>query len=279
MCYNYYKEPQKGKIVQKAEKSKRAWGIVQMALIMILCAITVILDFLPIKYVSDSFRNGMLSKIIQTSCGSIAVVLLMLRLRIRVFGKPQALLYLLPCLLVAMDNFQWSAFIQGKMELVRTAPIDVILFTLHCFTIGLFEECIFRGIVISVLASVCPNNKKGFLLTFILSSVVFGLAHLLNGFSWQVLYTMLTGAVFAFCLIKTKNIFLCAFVHGLYNLCGLLFDTQGLGNGVVFDLGTVLTMLIVSVIVGTFILIYTLRYTEEERMNLYERLGVKSKDK
>lgn len=262
--------------MQKAEKSKRLWEIVQMALIILLCVITVILDFLPITYVSDSFRNRMLSKIIQSFCGSVAVVLVMLRLRIKLFGKPQALLYLLPCLLVAIDNFQWSAFIRGEMELVRTAPIDVILFALHCFTVGLFEECIFRGIVISVLASVFPNNKKGFLLTFILSSVVFGLAHLLNGFSWQVLYTMLTGAVFAFCLIKTKNIFLCAFVHGLYNFCGLLFDTQGLGNGVVFDLGTVLTMLIVSVAVGVFILVYTLRYTEEERKGLYTRLGVKT---
>ena len=250
-----------------------------MALIIILCIVTVILDFLPITYVSDSFRNELLSKIIQTSCGSVAVVLLMLRLRIRVFGRPQALLYLLPCWLVAIDNFQWSAFIQGKMELVRTAPMDVILFALHCFTVGLFEECIFRGILLSVLASVFPTDKKGFLWTFILSSVIFGLAHLLNGFSWQILYTMLTGAVFAFCLIKTKNIFLCAFVHGLYNFCGLLFDTQGLGSGVVFDLGTVLTMLTISIAVGIVILICTLRYTEAERKDLYMRLGVKTRDK
>ena len=265
--------------MRKIGNGKRIWEILQIALIVIFCALTIALDFLSVKYVNDPFRNKMISTIVQTVCGSIAAILLMLRLRIRLFGKAHGLLYLIPCIIVAIDNFQWSALIQGKMELVRTAPMDVILFAMNCFSVGLFEECIFRGIVISVLASVFPNNKKGFLLTFIFSSVIFGFAHLLNGFSWQVLYTMLTGAVFAFCLIKTKNIFLCAFIHGLYNFCGLLFDTQGLGGGVVFDLGTVLTMLFVSIIVGVFILVHTLRYTEEEREVLYARLAVKTEKK
>jgi hypothetical protein len=67
-------------------------------------------------------------------------------------------------------------------------------------------------------------------------------------------------------------------VHAVYNFCGLLFGTEsnlGLGAGVVLDLGTAITMLIVSVLVGAFVLYKVFTYTEEERIELYQRLSVK----
>jgi membrane protease YdiL (CAAX protease family) len=144
---------------------------------------------------------------------------------------------------------------------------------------AIFEEIIFRGIVFSVLADRFSKNKKGFLKTYVISSVIFGLAHLFNGFSFgtvlQVGYTVLTGGLFAFCLIMTKNILCCALVHGVYNFCGLLFDhVQGLGNGVVFDLGTVITMAVISVVVGIFVLYKVYHYPDEDRKDLYARLGI-----
>jgi len=253
-------------------------NITEIAIIAMLCLLTVVLDFVDIPYLKDEFQNRMLSKIIQQTCGGIAAVLLMIRLRIRLFGKPQKWLFLIPCIIVALDNFQFSAFIQGKMQLARTSAWDFILFAGYCLTVGFFEECIFRGVIFSVLASLFPQNKKGFLLTFALSSIVFGAAHLLNGLSWQVGYTILTGGLFAFCLIKMKNILFCALVHALYNFGGLLFDANFLGTGVIFDLGTVLTMLIVSVAIGIFVLIFTLKYPEEERQELYDRLGIQRKE-
>jgi membrane protease YdiL (CAAX protease family) len=145
-------------------------------------------------------------------------------------------------------------------------------------SIGFFEEIIFRGIIFNLLATTFSKDRKGFLKTYIVSSILFGVAHLFNGFSvgiiLQVGYTILTGGLFAFCLIKTKNILCCALVHGVYNFCGLLFDVQGLGNGVIFDIGTVWTMLIVSILVGIFVLYKVWTYSEEERLELYARLGV-----
>lgn len=266
--------------MQQNEKRKRIRNVIEIVIIAVLCALTVVLDFLPIPYLKDEFRNRMLGKIIQQSCGIAAGILLMLRLNIKLFGRPQKLLYLIPCMLVAIDNFQFSAYFQGEMQLVRTAPLDFILFSGYCLTVGLFEECIFRGVIFSILAGLLPNNKKGLVLSLITSSLVFGLAHLLNGFSLatllQVGYTTLTGALFGFCLIKTKNIFCCAMVHSVYNFCGLLFDKQMLGSGVEFDLGTILTMVIVCVSVGVFLLIKLILYKEEERVVLYEKLGVRA---
>lgn len=258
--------------------------------ILLLCVLTVCLDFVKIEYVQDPLRNSLLSKIIQQTCGSLAGILLMYRANIRLFGKPQNLLFMIPCLLIAVDNFQFSSYFNGNMALIEKQSIDIILFALYCMAIGLFEECIFRGIIFAVLASRFSNDKKGFLKTYVVSSLIFGLAHLFNGISaatlLQVGYTTLTGGLFAFALIKTKNILCAAFTHGVYNFCGLLFEKFnpeigmiGLGSGVVFDMGTVLTMLIVSVVVGAFVLYKVFTYTEAERNYLYAKLGVKVQTK
>ncbi len=248
-----------------------------IAVITLFCVLTITLDIiLPLYDFNFYWRTSL--KIVQQFCGAMVGILLLLHLRIKLFKGAQNLLYLIPCLIIAVDNFQFAAFFSGKMQLIRKDAIDFILFFLSCMSIGLFEEVVFRGLIFSILAGRFSNNRKGFLTTYVVSSLLFGLAHLFNGFSFgtllQIGYTVLTGGLFAFCLIKTKNIFCCAFVHGIYNFCGLLFDTQGLGSGVVFDVGTVLTMLIVSIVVGAFVLYKVWTYSEEERQELYSRLSV-----
>ncbi len=264
--------------MRKSEERKRIRGYIQIAVIAALCAFTVLLDVVDIPFSQDEFYDRMICKIIQQSCGSVAGILLLLHLGIRLFDKPQNFLYMLPCLIIAVDNFQFSAYFRGKMQLVRTAPQDFIIFFVYCMLTGLFEEIVFRGIVFAVIAGLFSKDKKGFLWTYAISSLVFGLSHLFNGFSaatlLQVGYTILTGGLFAFCLIKTKNILCCALTHGIFNFCGMLFDKQGLGTGVVFDGGTIITMVAVSVLVGVFVLYKVWKYPEGERGELYGRLGL-----
>ncbi len=262
--------------------SKKIMNIIEVMAILLFCIAALVLDFVSIPYLKDGLRNKLLSKIIQQSCGGIAAILIMHRLNICLFSRPQNWLYLLPCLIIAIDNFQFFAFFSGKMQLIHTHPLDFILFGAYCLAVGFFEECIFRGIIFSLLANGFPKNKKGFLWTYVTSSLIFGVAHIFNGFSLSTLlqigYTVLTGGLFAFCLIKTKNILCCAFIHAVYNFCGLLFDTEnalGLGTGVVFDIGTVITMLVVSVMVGIFVLYKVFTYPEKERVELYKKLNVK----
>ena len=257
-----------------------------MALILLFCVATFVLDIVCCAKSNGALRKMLVCKLIQQLCGATAIFLLMVRLKIRLFGKPQNWLYLIPCLIVAIDNFQFGAYFNGKMKLVYNQPADILLFGVYCLGVGVFEEALFRGIIFALLADLFPKNKKGFLLTYVVSSVVFGLVHIFNGFSVGVLlqmgYSILTGGLFAFCLIKTKNILCAAFVHGLYNFCGLLFGvfdpsqcTLGLGNGVVFDKATVITMAIISVFIAVFVLYKVITYTEQERIVLYEKLGIK----
>ncbi len=256
---------------------------IEIAVILLFGAFTLVCDFLPISYVKDELQNRLLAKSVQQLCGAAVAIWLTVKLNMRIFGKVENWLYLLPCLVIAVDNFPFFAYFQDKTAFVRTGAVDIALFALSCFTTGLFEELVFRGILFNLLAGCFSGDKRGLWTSYVLSSVVFGVAHLLNGFSLatllQVGYTILTGGLFAFCFLKTKNILCPAFVHGLYNFCGLLLDTQGLGTGVVFDLGTTLTMLFVSVLVGVFVLYNVWIYPEEERVELYKRLNIITKEK
>ena len=264
--------------------SKTIWKKIEVPVIMILCGVTLLFDFFKINILENELHNRYVCKILQQGIGAIAVVLLLIRLKVKLFGKPQGWIFLLIGCIVAIDNFQWSSYLTGKMTLVNDKLLDFLLFGGYCLSVGMFEECIFRGVILSCLANYFPKDKGGFWKTYLVSSLVFAAAHILNGFSigtiLQVGYTFLTGGLFGFVLIKTKNIFCCGFVHGLYNFCGLLFensDYMGLGNGVVFDVGTVITMFIISVLAGLFVLNAIKKVTDEEQAELYEKLGVSMK--
>lgn len=260
-----------------AEIKKKVW----IASILFCMLMTVAFDVIPLDFFSSERRNELLDKSLSLVFGSIGVVLLLCKEKSGLFKKPTNLIWFIPALIMAIDNFQWASFYAGKMQLIPVEAWDWGLFTLYSLLTGFFEEGIFRGVLFALIADRCEKNKKGLLQTFIFSSLLFGGIHLLNVFAGgglgstvlQACYSVLTGGMFAFVLIKTKNIFFCAFTHGLYNFCGTLFSETGLGMGVVFDLPTALTMTVVSLFVAVFVFWGLKRYTEEERVELYSRLG------
>ncbi len=248
--------------------------------VFIICA--VFFDAFKITYSQDQTINRFIGAILPLLFGSVAVCLLLVKNGSGLFKKPKNLLYLIPCLVIAVDNFPFPAFFAGKMELVHTRPIDFTLFALNCVFVGFFEELVFRGVLFALLASIFTKDKKGLLKSYVLSSVIFGVTHLLNIFGGasvpatilQAGYSTLTGGLFAFALLKTKNILIPAFVHAVYNFCGLLFTgTQGLGTGSILDVPTIVMMCVVCISVGAFVLYKVWKYPETERIELYERLG------
>ncbi len=268
--------------MQKQDRRKRIRACVEIAVIALFCAAILLLDIFSVPFSKDVFRQYLLSKIIQQSLGVGLAGWCLYRLNIRLFERAENLLYLLPCLLVAINNLPWHAYFSGKMQIGRTDGVDILLFIVSSFTTALFEEIVFRGILFALLASLFKNTKKGLWLSFLLSSILFGISHLFNGFSIggaiQAVYTTLTGGLFAFCLIKTKNLLCSTLVHAVYNICGTLFDAKyglGGGAGVVFDLGSVLMMAIIGVLVGVFVLYKLYRYPKVEQEELYRRLEVK----
>ena len=256
-------------------------------IILLCCALAVVLEMVQINYANDEVVQRFLSDIAPLLVGSVAVVLLIKRSGAKLFGSAENLLYLIPCLIIAIDNFPFYSYFQGNMQIIHGRVEDYLLFTIYCLCVGFFEECIFRGIVFGVIASYFANDKKGFLKTYVVSSIVFGAVHLLNIFAGanpgatllQVGYSTLTGGLFAFAFIKTKNVLFAAFTHAVYNFCGLLFSAQqGLGAGVIFDFPTGLIMAIVSVVVGALVLYSVWNYSDEERNRLYQKLNIHQKE-
>lgn len=254
-------------------------------LIAISCISMLILEIFPIDFMQNPLRNEWIGACLQNVVGATAAILLAHVWGLRLFKKVRHWLYLLPCLVIAIDNFPFYSYFSGNMQFIRKEFLDVFLFALYCLTIGLFEETVFRGILFSILCERFSKDKKGLVKAFVFSSVIFALAHLFNIFVGagigetllQVCYTILTGGLFAFAFIKTKNIMSAVVIHAVYNFSGLILSTSGLGTGIVFDLGTVITMLIVSVVVGIFVLYSLYKYNETERKELYKRLNIKEK--
>ncbi len=252
--------------------------MIEIAVILLFCAVFLVLEWASIAFTDDEFINRMLLNCMQAILGIFLACCVVKKLSIRLFGSPKNWIYILPCLLVAVNNFPFSPYFNGEMILLRTSVLEILLFVIRVFLFATLEEIVFRGILFTLILTLLPNNRKGFMLAFVLSSVLFGVSHIVNGFSFSVLlqigYSVLTGGLFCFCFIKTKNILLPSFVHGAFNFFGTLFDKQGLGAGVVFDTTTVVLTLVIGVLVGCFVLYKTWTYTDEERAVMYDRLGL-----
>lgn len=106
---------------------------------------------------------------------------------------------------------------------------DVIIPSFYMVTVlvieeiftGLFEEFIFRGVILNTLL-----KKFGIISAIFISSFLFGLTHLFNLFDnpdlindtmAQVFYATFLGVFLGALYLRTKNIWLVAFYHTLYN--------------------------------------------------------------
>ena len=148
-------------------------------------------------------------------------------------------LWALPCFLVALANFPFSALISGQAVVLRKDLIWLI--AIECLLVAMTEELFFRTIVGAYLDKKLNGKHKTFKCV-IVSGAIFGAWHLINLLGGagvvetllQVVYTFLIGAMLSMLIIKTKSLNLCVLVHAIFNFGGLLI--QRLGTGVAHDL-------------------------------------------
>ncbi len=143
------------------------------------------------------------------------------------------LLAVVPAFVIAVNNFPFVSFLSKDCTMQANA-YELLLFALVCLGVGFFEEMAFRGCALMFFMKKLPNTRLGIFLSILFSSVIFGLLHLMNGFSGGVLlqigYSALIGALCSVVLLATGNIWLCVLCHGLYNFCGGLIDRFGAGR-------------------------------------------------
>jgi len=159
----------------------------------------------------------------------------------------------LPGLIIAINNFPWSALLSGRTMLNEPQPL-IYLFAIECLSIGFMEETIFRGIILVTLLQRLPQTKAGIFQAVLIASAMFGLIHLANLFSgaslmdtlMQIGYSFLMGALWSIVYLATKNLLYPILLHATYNFFGLvLFRLGSVSNR--FDLITILITTVLAI--------------------------------
>ena len=98
-----------------------------------------------------------------------------------------------------------------------------------CISIGLFEEFLYRGIFQNMITET-NDNDNNIVLLILLSSLIFGLWHILNLFGgrslstviFQIINTISIGMLIGAIYYTTKNIWAVVCIYAFYNLLNYL---------------------------------------------------------
>ena len=156
-------------------------------------------------------------------CSLVAILFFLIKdhsLKKLGFRKPEAVmakrfLYYIPAIVVALASFAGELMTDGSGLFLPN-----LIFTLG---IGLTEELYFRGII-------CNMWKEKEKTAIILSSVLFGLSHLMNVMGGaglvetllQIAFAFTYGVVMALILLRTKSIWPCILLHAFHDFCGFI---------------------------------------------------------
>lgn len=245
----------------KDHHMKNKWTLGVMIVVFMVAIAMIIIK--PIE-------NNLLMDTIIRLLYSLIICLIIYELRFKLFSKEvshikKIIFFSLPALLISINNFPWIAYINQQTEYHATTT-DFYYFILSCIAIGMFEELMFRGLILNVLLDYLKDKKHGMMMAMLISSFLFGFIHIFNIFSGasvtstllQVSYSFLTGLLWSAVFILTKQIIIVIILHASYNFFGLLFPTLGIVRNQ-FDIFTILLTIIVSILVSLFYLYFILK--------------------
>ncbi|PJO42452.1 CPBP family intramembrane glutamic endopeptidase [Lysinibacillus xylanilyticus] len=120
------------------------------------------------------------------------------------------------------------AFFNGITDKEGFSAQYVLILFLFVIAVGLFEEFIFRGLILKYLSA------KGLKVAIIGSSILFGIGHLANILSGadllmtllQITYAFLFGLVCAEIVAKTKSIIFPIVWHAMHDFIAFLTDSE-----------------------------------------------------
>lgn len=129
-------------------------------------------------------------------------------------------------LTVGLYNFVSSYLSFDKSSISYPSVQKIIFFTLIMLLVGIFEEFLYRGLILNSMITRFGYNKAGIVKSIILSSLIFGLGHLANLVMFpdlvirtasQIICASLNGILFASIYVRCKNIWAVAILHAVYD--------------------------------------------------------------
>lgn len=236
-----------------------------LAIIGIAVPILLYLEFAKPQLTEDAVLAPLINMTLTRGIGAIVFLVLLLNEGYHVlhpFQKPfwRSMLFIIPPLLVVVNNMPLLSMIWGDAYVVHSAPVYWVWFALECLAIGLFEELAFRGVIFLMFAEKRHTTRKGLFWSLILTSAVFGAVHLVNvlmgagigAVILQIGYSFLIGAMCSVVLLKTRNIWICVALHAIYDFCGTMMPT--LGGGTWWDTPTVIFTAVLAVATAVYLI-------------------------
>jgi membrane protease YdiL (CAAX protease family) len=166
------------------------------------------------------------------------------------------MLYYIPIVILLTANLWYGVRLNAS-------PLETILYILSMFCVGFLEEIIFRGFLFQAML------KDGEKFAIIVSSVTFGIGHLVNLFNGsgvellpnllQVIYAVAVGFLFVLIFYKTKSLWVCIFTHALFN------SLSAFSNEVVLNSDQrIISCALISIIAGAYAIYIALAIKEEK---------------
>ena len=157
-------------------------------------------------------------------------------------GSLKKLLFCVPLIVVALSHF-----VVGP-----ASGLSIGLFAADLFltlSIGMAEEIYFRGIICNVWL------EKGPYKAMVISSVLFGISHLMNiaggagvlATLLQICFAFIYGLVFALIFIRSGSLIPCILLHALHDMCSFISADGTVTVNVV--LGAVQTLILVMYLI------------------------------
>lgn len=154
-------------------------------------------------------------------------------------GSLKDYLYFIPLLLIMSTNL-WNGIT------MNVSVLETVLYVLSMLCVGFIEELIFRGFLFKAM---CKDNVK---LAIIISSVTFGMGHivnLLNGREListllQICYATAIGFLFTIIFCKGKSLVPCIITHSVINSLSI-FAVKDVSQA--FNIITSIILCVVSV--------------------------------
>ncbi|AAK76801.1 CPBP family intramembrane glutamic endopeptidase [Clostridium acetobutylicum] len=138
---------------------------------------------------------------------------------------------------IFVGGFLFCVSALGMLSVLSTVlgrkllPIsNIVVFIAAMVAVGIAEEFIFRGIILNLFIDKFGRTKKGVLGAIIISSIMFGCAHMNNVFSGislkgafiQAMGTIMLGALLAAVYLRTRNIWVVAILHAFMDFSSLI---------------------------------------------------------
>ena len=199
------------------------------------CIILIVVYVLVNSFCIQNFGTTNYMSVIINTIFSILLIILIIKLdRVSYYGLTKIkdlkkYLYFIPLVIIASVNL-WNGIS------INNSSSEIIFHILTMINIGFIEEIIFRGFLFKMMAK---DNIKS---AIIVSSITFGIGHIVNLFNGadliptllQICYAISLGYLFVTIFYKSKSLIPCIITHSLINSLSIFNNSSNLYLGSIF---------------------------------------------